>query len=492
MNAFRSAVFLALWVHVLLNHALAATGPIRIAEDFPHSFQYQSGERFFPMGDTAYFLIAQPTNVIARFIDSRRAHHFNFVRMMPMARGHWAFGGTPATPDHTVINENAMRKVDWVFDYAASKGMNIELIIFGYGVEQGEGLWPRATDQNFWIDTLVKRYQNRPNLFMWTVANEFERYPDGQYSFNDGDVVWAKAVAARIRQSDGTHPIGVHPSVWITSDAPFAKYREFTQRRPQVAWPLWEDSFIDLNITQNNEGVQPRTWGNFTPNQRGITYYSTNWQGVDYPVSWTSNGWDFEAAGMEDCIAVDWAHGKPVLNTEFGYQDEPGGESSYGVRTRQFTTLSTVRKKAWKIATAGGYFSAGYINVAVSYEFTAKDVTSFRPEQLETLYKFFTTRTEYWRMAPHLELVASHNVLLALPGAEYVAYFPRGGTNSVKLEAGQYAVEWLRAETGQYFPMPAIAVASGGRGFVPPNSPGADWVLHMRRQEARTPRSSQK
>jgi hypothetical protein len=258
-----------------------------------------------------------------------------------------------------------------------------------------------------------------------------------------------------------------------------------------VVWPLWENSFIDLNITQNNEGVQPRTWGNFTPNQRGITYYSTNWQGVDYPVRWTTNGWDFEAAGMEDCIAEDWARGKPVLNTEFGYQNEPGGESSYGVQTRQFTTLSTVRKKAWKIATAGGYFSAGYINVAVSYQFTAKEVDYFRPEQLETLYEFFTTRTEYWKMAPHLELVASHNVLLALPGAEYVAYFPRGGTNALKLEAGPYAVEWLRAETGQYFPMPAIAVASGGCAFAPPNHPGADWVLHLRRQESGSTRSPQ-
>ena len=482
MNALPSLVYSLLLVLLLLNPVLAATGPIRIAKDFPHSFQYQSGERFFPMGDTAYFLIAQPTNVIASFIDSRRAHQFNFIRMMPIARGHWAFGGTPSKPDYLVINQTAMQKLDWVFDYAASKGMNIELIIFGYDVEQGEGLWTNVTNQNSWIDTLVKRYQDRSNLFMWTVANEFERYPDGQYSFSAGDVEWGRAVAARIRRTDTTHPIGAHPSVWITKDDPFLKYGDSTQRRPQVVWPLWEGSCIDLNITQNNEGVQPRAWGNFTPNQRGITYYSTNWQGVDYPVSWTSNGWDFEAAGMEDCMAEDWAHGKPVLNTEFGYQDEPGGESSYGAKTRQFTTLSTVRKKAWKIATAGAYFAAGYINVAVSYEFSTTEVDHFRPEQLDTLYKFFTTKTEYWKMAPHLELVASHNVLLALPGTEYVAYFPRGGTNSVKLEAGDYSVEWLRAETGRYYPMPAIAFAgvSADHKFVPPNNPDADWVLHLR------------
>ncbi len=37
---------------------------------------------------------------------------------------------------------------------------------------------------------------------MWTVANEFERYPDGSYSYSAGDVEWVKAVAARIRRMD--------------------------------------------------------------------------------------------------------------------------------------------------------------------------------------------------------------------------------------------------------------------------------------------------
>ena len=470
----------------LMSVATAGTGPILIAKDYPHSFQCQSGERFFPMGDTAYFLIAQPTNVIARFIDSRRAHKFNFIRMMPMARGHWVFGGTPRTPDYEAINESAMRKLDWVFDYASSHGMHIELIVFGYGVEQGEGLWTNAAHLSFWIDSLVKRYKDRPNLFMWTVANEFERYPDGRYNYSPGDVEWVKSVAAQIRRTDATHPIGAHPSIWITKDDPFQRYGGFTQRRPQVVWPLWEDSLINLNVTQNNEGAQPRTWGNFTPTNRGLTYYSTSWQGAEYPVQWTTEGWDFEAAGMEDCIAEDWSHGKPVLNTEFGYQYEAGAEESYGARTRQFATVGTVRKKAWKIATAGGYFAAGYRNLAVNENFTVKEVDNFRPQQLEILYYFFTTKTEYWKMAPHLELVASHNVLLAQPGKEYVAYFPRGGTNRVDLNTGTYTVEWLRAETGQYYTLPSVTVAGGGREFVPPNNHTADWVLHLRQESAVT------
>src|SRR5688500_10446399 len=80
---------------------LAATGPIIIDPQFPHSFRHQSGERFYPMGDTAYYLIAQPTNVIARYIAVRRAHHFNYIRVMAMAEGFWPFGGTPKQPDYT-------------------------------------------------------------------------------------------------------------------------------------------------------------------------------------------------------------------------------------------------------------------------------------------------------------------------------------------------------------------------------------------------------
>lgn len=424
------------------------------------------------MGDTAYFLVTLPTNVIAHYIDVRCAHKFNFIRLMGMSDGHWPFGGTQSNPNYTVINETAMQKLDWVFDYAAARGMNIELILWGYGVGGGEGLWASVANQNLWIDTLVNRYKGRSNLLMFTIANEFERYPNGSYTYAPSDVEWAKGVAARIRGLDPVHPIGCHPSTWITDQSPFRSYNGFVQRRPQVVWPLWADSAVNLNVTQNNEGVQPRTWSG------GLNYYSTNWQGVDFPVTLTTNGWDFEGAGMEDCIAEDWEAGKPILNTEFGYQYEPGYETSAGYTTRQAHLPSTVRKKAWKIATAGGYFAAGFLGTAVR-NFAYSDVDNFRPGQLEVLYDFFARRTEYWKLAPRLQLVASQNVVLALPGVEYVAYFPQGGTNWINLTSGTYAVEWLRAETGEYYNQPDLVAGSGNHDFTPPNNPNADWVLHL-------------
>jgi hypothetical protein len=71
------------------------------------------------------------------------------------------------------------------------------------------------------------------------------------------------------------------------------------------------------------------------------------------------------------------------------------------------------------------------------------------------------------------------SALLALPGVEYVAYFPRGGANSIDLGAGSYRVEWLHPESGNYFQQPSITISAGEREFTPPRDPRHDWVLHL-------------
>ena len=456
----------------------SAKGHLSIDPEYPYAFRFESGARFFPMGDTAYFLIALPLETIKAYIDERRAHRFNFMRMMAICDGHWPFGGSPASPDYTTINEAAMQKLDWVFDYAAEKGMYIELILWGYGVDGGEGLWGNELRENLWIDTVVGRYGNRANLFMFTVANEFERYPDGRYRYQPGDVDWAKRVLQRIRGLDSLHPIGVHPSVWISGYRVPPCYGRFCQRLPQVVWPLWENSTADVFITQNNQGVHPARF-----ESRKVVYDSIIWEGTFYPVSWTPTGWDIEGPGLEDSIAEDRQHGRPVLNTEFGYQYEPDSQDHFGAASRQQHQPASTRKKAWKIATGGGYFAAGFAPTAVRH-FSGSDVKNWRPESLQILYDFFTIRTRYWKMAPHMEGVAAHNVLLASPGEEYVAYFPRGGSNSVYIAAGSYTVEWLNPEKGVYYRQAQLKTPGGHHRFSSPDKSETDWVLHLRSKAA--------
>jgi hypothetical protein len=457
----------------------SASAFIRVDPEYPHSFKFDNGERYFPMGDTSYCLLAETESNILQYLDSREQNNFNFIRVGAMCDGHWPFGGTPAGPDYTTINESAMQKLDWLFDQAASRGINIELIIWTYGVGGGEGLWGNSTNENFWVDTLVDRYKERSNLFMYTIANEFERYPDGNYSYSSSDVDWARNIAARISNADPVHAIGVHPSIWMSNIPPYSSFLSYggtNQHLPQRVWPLWQSSSVSVQNVQNNQGVQIGRWSmSETDCGVGITgcvvYESTDWQGSTYPATWTSGGWDIEGAGMEDSIAEDWSEGKPVINTEFGYQFESGAVDP----TRQLHLPSTVRKKAWKIATAGGYFSAGF---AHSWNHL-NDIDNWRPAQLQALHNFFTTKTEYWKMAPHLESVSSQNSLLALPGEEYIAYFPRGGTNYIDLQPGTYQAEWLNPESGTYFESEGITSSGGNYDFTPPENISADWVLHL-------------
>ena len=211
-----------------------------------------------------------------------------------------------------------------------------------------------------------------------------------------------------------------------------------------------------------------------------MTYYLTPWQGVDYPVKWTASGWDFEAAGLEDCIAEDWSRGKPVLNTEFGYQYEPGYETEPGLCDTPGPSTVHGEKESLEDRNGGRVLCRRFCRARPCLATgRSDDVNNFRPAALETLYDFFTTKTKYWRLSPHLELVSSHNALLALPGVEYVAYFPRGGTNSINLEAGSYRVQWLHPASGEYFDRPSITVSAGSREFIPPQDPQDDWVLHL-------------
>ena len=451
----------------------AATGHIRIDPAYPHSFVYDGGARYFPMGDTAYELLGESDAAIHQFLDSRAAHSFNLVRIGAIAPGFWPFGGTPASPDFGTVDEAKMQKLDATFDYAKSVGVNIELIVWLYDAEGGNGMWGNTAQENQWVDTLVGRYKDRTNLFMWTVTNEFERYPTAAYSYEESDVDWAKSVAARIHGIDPIHAIGAHPSVWISEFPPhgsFHSYKGTAQHLPQVVWPLWEQSAISVLNVQNNQGVQPGYWNN------GVTYESTDWQGSTYPVTWTSEGWDMEGPGMEDSVAEDWSHGKPVINTEFGYQFEAGA-SGFGVTTKQLHSPASVRRKAWKITTAGGYFCMGFAHTAV--QFDATNIETWRPAQLETLYDFFTQNTQYWKMAPHLELVDDESSLLALPGEEYVAYFPRGGTRDVTLEAGSYTAAWLNPATGDLLAADMVTSTGGKASFACPAS--GDWVLHLKK-----------
>jgi hypothetical protein len=462
----------------------SAPGFIRIDPERPTTFRFDNGDWFFPMGDTAYKLLVQDEKAIREFFEIRRRSRFNFVRVIVVCDPRfWLFGGDPQKPDFTRFNIETMRKLDRVFETARACGMNLELIIYGYD-PLNVSLWTDVAAQDRLVDYLVRRYAAFPNLFLWDVANEFERYADGRYRFEPSDVGWARSVCARIRARDAFgHPTGVHCSHWTTETGGL-RYRDHVNGPFQSVWPLWSDANeVTTFVTQNNTGLEvPERKRRHNPGDATVL----EWQGDAYRRTWTAAGWEFEAAGLEDFIADDWARGKPVLNLEFGYQYEPGTEEEFSYTTRQSHSFDSTRRKMWKIAASGGYFAAGFSSSwsGAADKSHAFDIQNWRPQCYEVLYDFFVKRTDYWRMAPHLELVPKTDACLADPGREYVVYAPRGGRVSVEIAAGTYTTRWLNPTTGATLDAKTTTGPAALR-MESPLPDGQDVVLHLEAVVAR-------
>ncbi|HSH94606.1 MAG TPA: DUF5060 domain-containing protein, partial [Roseimicrobium sp.] len=202
-------------------------GLIGIHPQNPYVFAYADGTPFFPMGDTCYGLYDDSSitpTLRHEYLETRRAQHFNFVRM---SVGHsetraaadpayWAWGGTPKSPQLDRFNPVFFRGLDRVFRELQSSGMNVELILLSFYRRPftDTSLWTPERER-LWLRYLMARYAAFPNVFLWTLANEYETHPDGKYRLDrPSDVEWARTTAQFVKQYDPyRHPVTVHPVV---------------------------------------------------------------------------------------------------------------------------------------------------------------------------------------------------------------------------------------------------------------------------------------
>lgn len=181
-----------------------------------------------PIGDTRYGLYSDSpitTPLRAQYLKTRRTQRFNFVRMhaMPHRPIHegsdpkfWAWGGTPQEPDLDRFNPAYFRGLDELLQKMKAVGMNAELILLNFYLWPGTDpkVWTPERERH-WLRYVTARYAAFSNVFLWTIANEYETHPDGKYRLDlPGDVEWAKATARTIKQHDPyRHPVTIHPVV---------------------------------------------------------------------------------------------------------------------------------------------------------------------------------------------------------------------------------------------------------------------------------------
>jgi hypothetical protein len=207
--------------------ASTGNGMIHIHPQNPYAFARDDGSAFFPMGDTCYGLFDDSPitpALRAEYLKTRRAQRFNFVRITvghSEARAasdpaYWAWGGTPQKPDLDRLNPEFFHNFDALLQQMQAAGMNVELILLNF-YRRPYTLtkeWTPEREQ-LWLRYVVSRYAAFGNVFLWTIANEYETHPDGVYRLDfPSDVEWAKTTARFIKSCDPYHHlVTIHPLI---------------------------------------------------------------------------------------------------------------------------------------------------------------------------------------------------------------------------------------------------------------------------------------
>jgi hypothetical protein len=175
------------------------------------------------------------------------------------------------------------------------------------------------------------------------------------------------------------------------------------------------------------------------------------------------------------------------LNTENGYEYLPGQPTE----RKQVHHTDKVRRTAWRIVCAGGYFAAGFngtighndiwnrIDAPNRYTFIVRDAGA--ASQLSVLHQLFTA-LPFWRMEPFDGLATGAEALvLAQPGSVYVLYLPHGGKVAVDLGAAKTPMiaQWFNPRDGRAGDSFTVAVRRT-EAFQAPDA--EDWVLRLHRQ----------
>lgn len=457
-------------------------GFIRVHPESPHAFAYDDGTPFFPMGDTCYGLHDDSPitpELRAEYLKIRRSQRFNFVRMTV---GHsearaaaepafWAWGGTARQPDLDRLNPEFFRGFDELVRDMRTRGMNVELILLNFYRRPftDTGAWTPARER-LWLRYVVSRYAAFDNIFMWTLANEYETHPDGKYRLDfPGDVEWAKATARFVKESDPyRHLFTVHPviSASRSGDSPRSPF--------DPPWRIGEffgdEPAIDVLSQQTGQSGDGVVWDE------------------------RQQCWTGDSATLVASLSADRRFGKPVLNTESGYEYLRGHPTG----RRQVHHTDKVRRSAWRIVCAGGYFAGGFhgtighsdawnrIDPPNDYTFTVRDEGA--PAQLGALHDFFAA-LPYWRMHP-FDGVSGDAVALAEtgkpPGAARVCvvYLPHGGSASIDLSdmPGPFTARWFDPRAGEF--VREFNLPGGARSVL--EAPDAhDWAALLEPMDSR-------
>jgi hypothetical protein len=419
---------------------------------------YESGEPAFIFGDTMYniFGVAFCGLEYESVLKRRAEQGFNLIRARlqvspyhpPAAnsdwqtRSTWPWQGSPQKPELDKFNLEYFQCVDKVVRFAADLGIGFEMIIEAWGFEypfnQRDVFIPEY--EELWMRYLVARYDAFSSVYIWTLMNEYEYYPDGDWRYNRTADMWAARTGRFVKSiASHGHPIAVHNG---PVQPPFAQR---FKTAPGV---------IDLIMFQ--------TWGTSGENDAWL------------------------AAGIEDTISSsmkDW-EGSFIL-AEYGYERNPELDMRFPYHT--YISPEHTRRGAWRGAFSATGIIHGWENTWGPWWIPDKDQDGMK--YLLILKKFFTKFIEFHRFIPDNGVLDQSVVyedrkkplcMSTLKKDAFIVYLPVGGTLSLKLKEKQVnECLWFNPKTGK---IKAATPKSKGTTSEFETPDKNDWVLVLRKK----------
>lgn len=429
-------------------------GFIRPDAERPYWFSYSNGTPFYGLGDTSYSLVTglSEEQRIA-YLDARTEQRFNFIRFFvtdafrnPAHQNAdvWAWGGTPEKPDYDELNPQYFQRLEAILSELKTRGLHAEIEVFNYYSTpfRDPRIWTESR-RDLWARYVVSRLSAYSTVFLWTVTNEYETYPDGRYRYDHpSDDEWALSMGALFHEVDPhKHPTTVHN--WKFDD------------EGGVGSRFGRSADIDVLTHQ--------AWGEAT---------------------WTGEHLEGDAAGIEERIATDRIYAKPVINTENGYEWLP----DYFTFNQQVASPDKARRAAWRVFVGGAAaYAAGFAGTwpgKDNFMWDGQGPLFFKLEDsglggfVKHLASFVET-TDFRNMSPARQLVNEPNSCLAHEGHEYVVYAPSGGSITLDLSgtSGVFTARWFNPRTGAH--EEARTVQRKRRHTFESPDPN-DWVLHVK------------
>lgn len=325
------------------------------------------------------------------------------------------------------------------------------------------------------VQSIVVSYINGDAFWANEGGTAFELTTDGKdYDhLNPGYYQW---IDRRLAYANSK---GIVPVIFMTwaqefvkfSDEQFKRFAEYMVSRWAAYNVMWVIS------GEHNEAYQEYGLTMDAYKQHGITIKAKD--PYDHPISLHPSG----RGSSKEFVYEDWygfvmqqwpieyhqkilddrQYNKPVVNGEYAYADWHDNED--------------VRRGAWDIFTAGGFFTAGFYHTFAPDK-GGWDLEANQREQDALMYCLnVMEQTQWWLMQPHDELT-SNGYCIANQGQEYVIYSRNGGSATINLQdvTGDIDVRWLDPITGEFAGQTTIA---GGKSltFNPPFT--GEWVLHL-------------